>query len=98
MITLAICVDGRNKSIEYRYHMIQHSGATMNTLTLPKRLGRLLRRWFRTGTPPASVDPYEEYKDRIPNAASRRALEEVRRGDLKTYDSVEELFADLDDE
>ena len=76
----------------------------MNTLTLPKWLGRLFRNLFHTDTLSASgdlepsVDPYEQYKDRIPNRASRRALEELHRGDLKTYDSAEELFADLDDE
>ena len=70
----------------------------MNTMTLPKRLGRLLRNLFRAETSPGSVDPYEKYKDRIPNRASRRALEELRRGEYKEFESLDDLFADLNDD
>lgn len=72
----------------------------MNTFTLSKRLGRLWHSLLGAVRPRsrASEDPYEKYRDRIPNRRSRRAMREIEQGKLKTYDSAEELFADLDDE
>ncbi len=71
----------------------------MNTLAQPVRLvKRLWRRLFHADTPSASVDPYETYKDRIPNRASRRALKELQRGDFEEFESLDDLFADLNDD
>ena len=76
----------------------------MNTLTLPKRLLRLWRSLFRRETSSAddssatTVDPFEKYKNRIPNRASRRALKELKRGKFKEFDSLDDLFADLNDD
>lgn len=72
----------------------------MNTMTLTKRLWRLLSSLFHTKTPPAdtpaSVDPYEQYKDRIPNRASRRALKQSKEGTGKEFESMEEFRKHLD--
>ncbi len=71
----------------------------MNAFAQPMRLvKRLWRSVFHANTPSKGADPYEKYKDRIPNRASRRALKELERGDFKTYESVDDLFADLDDD
>ena len=71
----------------------------MNAFAQPMRLVKRL--WsivFHADTPSKAADPYEKYEDRIPNRASRRALKELESGDLKTYESVDDLFADLDDD
>ena len=34
---------------------------------------------------------------RVPNAATAAAIEEARRGDLKTFDTVADLMADLNE-
>lgn len=71
----------------------------MNAFAQPMRLvKRLWRSLFHSDVPSSSDDPYVKYKDRIPNRASRRALKELERGDFKTYESVDDLFADLDDD
>ena len=75
----------------------------MNTLTLPKLLGRFWRSLFHADKPSASgdlessIDPYEKYKERIPNSASRRALEQMRTGEgTTTYEDFEDFRKAMD--
>ena len=70
----------------------------MNTLTLPKRLWRLWRSLFHSNREQAD-QPWKptSFGDFPPDEDSLEALEQARTGKgLKTYKSVDDLFADLD--
>ncbi len=71
----------------------------MNTFAQPIRLvRRLWRSLFHSDTPSSSDDPYVKYKARIPNRASRRALEELKHGEFKEFDNLDDLVSDLNDD
>lgn len=56
-------------------------------VTVPRAIDLMLKYVALTGELP--LDFFE------PNAETRAAMEEARRGDLKSFSSVEELMADL---
>ncbi len=73
----------------------------MNTLTLSKRLGRLLRSWFRAETPSRKIDeraahPHPLRFDYL-NGDTRKALEDVdnERG-VSRARTIAEMIKKLD--
>ena len=73
----------------------------MNTLTLSKRLGRLLRSWFRTETPSRKIDERVAHPRPLRfhhlNGETRKALEDVdnERG-VSRARTIAEMIKKLD--
>ena len=73
----------------------------MNTLTLSKRLGRLLRSWFRADTPSRKIDECAAHPRPLRfhnlNGETRKALEDVdnERG-VSRARTIAEMIKKLD--
>jgi len=73
----------------------------MNTLTLSKRLGRLLRSWFRADTPSRKIDERAAHPRPLRfhnlNGETRKALEDVdnERG-VSRARTIAEMIKKLD--
>ena len=73
----------------------------MNTLTLSKRLGRLLRSWFRADTPSRNIDERAAHPRPLRfhnlNGDTRKALEDVdNEREVSRARTIAEMIKKLD--